>query len=129
MFAIIDLNGKQYRVEEGRYVEVDHVLQNPDEVIEVGNVLMVVDGETTLLGAPYVEGATVKAKVLTHTRGPKVLVYKMRCKKGYRRKNGHRQDFTRLQIEAIDFSGRTSAKAAAKKSTKQAEPPAEEVAS
>jgi large subunit ribosomal protein L21 len=53
-----------------------------------------------------VEGAKVKAKVLSHSRGPKVLVYKMRCKKGYRRKNGHRQDYTRLQIEVLDFPGK-----------------------
>ena len=77
-----------------------------DEVFEIGNVLMVVDGEESLVGAPFVDGATVKAKVLRHARGPKILVYKMRCKKGYRRKNGHRQDFTQIHIEGLSFPGK-----------------------
>jgi large subunit ribosomal protein L21 len=106
MFAVVDLNGKQYRLEEGRYIDVDLLSSEANDVVEIGNVLMVVDGETTLVGTPYVEGAAVKARVLTHGRGPKVLVYKMRCKKGYRRKNGHRQGFTRLQVEMLAFPGK-----------------------
>jgi len=106
MLAIVDLNGKQYQVEEGRYITVDRLALDVDHVFEIGNVLMVVNGEDSLVGAPFVEGAVVKAKVLRHDRGPKLLVYKMRCKKGYRRKNGHRQDFTQIQIEGVDFPGR-----------------------
>ncbi len=101
MQAVVDLNGKQYQVEEGRYVVVDRLSLEPDAALELDKVLMVLNGEKSLVGAPYVEGAKVKAKVLSHGKGPKVLVYKMRCKKGYRRKNGHRQDFTRLQIESV----------------------------
>lgn len=108
MRAIVDLNGKQYQIEEGRYVTVDRLAQDEDATLELGNVLLVVDGEDTLIGAPFVDGATVRARVLRHMRGPKLLVYKMRCKKGYRRKNGHRQDFTQLQIEVVDFPGRKS---------------------
>lgn len=129
MFALVDLNGKQYRIEEGRYLEVDSLPQQADEVLEFGNVLMVVDGDTTLVGAPYVEGAKVKARVLTHGRGPKVLVYKMRCKKGYRRKNGHRQGFTKLQVELLEFPGKKASAAtvaqpaeAPKKAKKEAAP-------
>jgi large subunit ribosomal protein L21 len=103
MLAIVDLNGKQYQVQEGRYIDVDLLPRDIDETFEIGNVLMVVDGEKSLVGAPYVSGATVKAKVLRHFRGPKVLVYKMRCKKGYRRKNGHRQDYTQIQIEGLNL--------------------------
>lgn len=115
MFALVDLNGKQYRLEEGRYLDVDLMSQQPDEVVEFGNVLMVVDGDTTLVGAPYVDGAKVKAKVLSHGKNGKVLVYKMRCKKGYRRKNGHRQQYTRLQVEILDFPGKKASSASAAK--------------
>ena len=106
MLAIVDVNGKQYQVEEGRYVTVDRLAKDVDEVFELGNVLMVVDGDQNLVGAPFVDGAKISAKVLRHFRGPKVLVYKMRCKKGYRRKNGHRQDYTQLMIDVVDFPGK-----------------------
>ncbi|MBY0405471.1 MAG: 50S ribosomal protein L21 [Cyanobacteria bacterium] len=106
MFALVDLNGKQYRFEEGRYLDVDLLPQEAEESVELGNVLMIVDGDKTLVGAPFVEGAKVQAKVLSHRRGPKIIIYKMRCKKGYRRKNGHRQDYTRLQIVSLDFPGK-----------------------
>lgn len=128
MLAIVDLNGKQYQVEEGRYVTVDRLAKDVDEVFELGNILMVVDGEQSLVGAPFVEGATIRARVLGHLRGPKVLVYKMRCKKGYRRKNGHRQDYTKLQIEVVDFPGKVERKPAeqpAEKPAKGAKKPAE----
>ncbi len=137
MYALVNLNGKQYQLEEGRYAVVDKLPQALEEPVEIGNVLMLVDGETTLVGTPYIDGVTIKAKVLAHQRGPKILVYKMRCKKGYRRKNGHRQDFTKLQVEVIDFPGKkvkseastqtkpkseAKPKAAAAKPKKQAEP-------
>jgi large subunit ribosomal protein L21 len=122
MLAIVELNGKQYQIQEGRYITVDRLSDKAvDEVLEIGNVLMVVDGEDSVVGAPFVDGAKVRAKVLRHDRGPKILVYKMRCKKGYRLKNGHRQDFTQLQIEAVDFPGRKEkpAKADAETSAKK----------
>lgn len=105
MLAIVDLNGKQYQVQEGRYITVDRLPLEENATFEIGNVLMLVDGEASLVGAPFVEGASVKAKVLRHARGPKILIYKMRCKKGYRRKNGHRQGFTQIQIENVSFPG------------------------
>lgn len=105
MLAIVDLNGKQYQVQEGRYIDVDRLAMEENTSFEIGNVLMLVNGEASVVGAPFVAGASVKAKVLSHARGPKILVYKMRCKKGYRRKNGHRQDYTRLQIETVSFPG------------------------
>jgi large subunit ribosomal protein L21 len=106
MLAIVDLNGKQYQVEEGRYINVDRLAMEENSTFEIGNVLMLVDGEASVVGAPYVEGASVKATVKRHARGPKILVYKMRCKKGYRRKNGHRQDFTQIAIETVSFPGK-----------------------
>lgn len=108
MLAIVELNGKQYQVEEGRFVTVDRLPHAADDTLEIGNVLMVVDGERSVVGAPFIEGAKVRARVLSHERGPKILVYKMRCKKGYRLKNGHRQDYTRVQIEGFDLPGRAS---------------------
>lgn len=108
MHAVVEINGRQYQVEEGRYVKVDKLSEAENDVLELGNVLMLVDGKTSLVGAPFVDGAKVTAKVVRHGRDGKVIVYKMRCKKGYRRKNGHRQGFTHLQIESVDFPGRTS---------------------
>jgi large subunit ribosomal protein L21 len=108
MLAIVEINGKQYQVEEGRFVTVDRLPQAPDETLEIGNVLMVIDGEKSVVGAPFIEGAKVRARVLSHERGAKILVYKMRCKKGYRRKNGHRQNYTRVQIEGLDLPGKAA---------------------
>lgn len=108
MLAIVELNGKQYQVEEGRFVTVDRLSQAVDETLEIGNVLMVVDGERSVVGAPYIQGAKVRARVLSHERGAKILVYKMRCKKGYRLKNGHRQSYTRVQIEGFDLPAAAS---------------------
>jgi large subunit ribosomal protein L21 len=101
MYAIVEINGKQYQIEEGRYVVVDLLDNEPETALELDKVLMIADGKATKIGAPYVEGAKVTAKVLSHYKDKKVLVYKMKRKKGYRRKNGHRQQYTRLQIDAI----------------------------
>lgn len=106
MRAILEINGKQYEVEEGRYIKMDHLDKPENEEMVFDNVQMIVAGEQSLIGTPYVEGATVKAQVKRHARDSKVIVYKMRCKKGYRRKQGHRQDFTELQIIEVDFPGR-----------------------
>jgi large subunit ribosomal protein L21 len=101
MYAIVDHHGKQYRLEAGRYLDVDLLDMPVDGAVEFPNVLLLVDGEKTLLGQPYVAGAKVTAKVMNHRKGPKIIVYKMRCKKGYRLKQGHRQHYSRIQIETI----------------------------
>lgn len=113
MLAIVDLNGKQYQVREGHYINVDRLSMDADQTFEIKNVLMLVDGDASVVGAPYVEGASVQARVLRHARGPKILVYKMRCKKGYRRKKGHRQDFTQIRIEGLNVPGRPATTASA----------------
>lgn len=102
MYAIIDIKGKQYKVEEGRYLEID--LQNKEENAEItfDQVLMVSDGKTMNVGKPTITGASVKAKVIADRRDKKVIVYKMRRKKGYRLKKGHRQDYTKIMIESIN---------------------------
>lgn len=114
MRAIVDINGKQYEVEEGRYVQIDRYPAQENEAVTLSNVRLVVAGDKSVIGQPYIDGATVKTTVKRHSKGPKILVYKMRCKKGYRRKNGHRQDFTELQVELVDFPGRDQFPAAPK---------------
>jgi large subunit ribosomal protein L21 len=104
MHAIVELNGKQYQVEAGRYIDVDLVDLAPEASLSIDKVLVCIDGSAVQVGQPYVAGATVQAKVLNHYRDKKILVYKMRRKKGYRLKNGHRQDKTRLQVEAIKLA-------------------------
>ena len=102
MYAIIDIGGKQYKVEEGKYLEIDLTGQAADSKISFDRVLMVSDGESSTLGKPIIEGATVSATVMSDIKDKKVIVYKMRPKKGYRRKQGHRQGFSRVMINKID---------------------------
>lgn len=102
MYAIVDCNGKQYQVEAGRYLEIDHVNLEENATLTFDKVQLIIDDGKTLVGAPYIVGASVKATVLKQIKGPKLLVFKMRRKKGYRRKNGHRQPYTRIQIDAIN---------------------------
>ena len=101
MYAIVNLNGKQYKVEEGRYIDVDRLSLNEEESFDIDQVQFIMNENGAQIGAPYLSGAKVQAKVLKHDKAKKIIVYKMRCKKGYRRKQGHRQGFTRIQIESI----------------------------
>ncbi|MGE0199529.1 MAG: 50S ribosomal protein L21 [Candidatus Melainabacteria bacterium] len=128
MFAIVDLNGRQYEIEEGRYLMVDRLPNEVNDTLDVAKVLLVADGADTLVGAPYVEGATVRATVLAHGRDNKVLVYKMRRKKGYRLKRGHRQSFTKLMINVIEFPGKKATASKAASADETAEKPAKKAA-
>ncbi|MBS5887494.1 MAG: 50S ribosomal protein L21 [Negativicoccus massiliensis] len=101
MYAIIQTGGKQYRVEEGKVITVEKLAQAADEAIEFADVLSVVDGDNIQFGAPFVKGATVKGKVLTQGRGKKIRVFKYKSKSNYRRRQGHRQPFTKVLIESI----------------------------
>ena len=104
MFAIIETGGKQYQVETERYLEVELLDAKVDETITFDKVVMVVDGENSKVGQPYVDGVVVTAKVMKHDKAKKVIVYKQHRKKGYRKKQGHRQNFTRIMIEDITGS-------------------------
>jgi large subunit ribosomal protein L21 len=104
MFAIIETGGKQYQVETERYLEVELLDAKVDETITFDKVVMVVDGENSKVGQPYVDGIVVTAKVMKHDKSKKVIVYKQHRKKGYRKKQGHRQNFTRIMIEDITGS-------------------------
>jgi large subunit ribosomal protein L21 len=103
MYAVVETGGKQYQVQEGRYIDVDLLNVSPDTNINIDKVVAIIAGEHSQIGQPYVAGASVQAKVLKHDRGKKVIAYKMRRKKGYRLKKGHRQDYTRILVENIEF--------------------------
>jgi large subunit ribosomal protein L21 len=105
MFAVIKTGGKQYRVVAEDILRVDRVEAEPGSVIEFGEVL-VVGGDSTMLGAPTVAGATVAAEVLDHVRGPKVIAFKKRRRKNSRRKRGHRQEFSLVRITEILTEGK-----------------------
>lgn len=103
MYAIIATGGKQIRVEEGRYVEIEMLDAEVDSTVTFDQVLLVSKDGNVTIGAPVVNGAKVTGRVLRHGKGPKVIVYKMRPKKHYRRMRGHRQPFTRVMIESISL--------------------------
>jgi large subunit ribosomal protein L21 len=104
-YAIIETGGKQLRVEPGRFYDIELLAIEPDEKVTIESVLLVHhDGEVTI-GQPLVTGAKVEGTVMRHLRGRKVLVYKMKPKKKTRKKRGHRQEITRLMINAISLNG------------------------
>ncbi|MDO5445467.1 MAG: 50S ribosomal protein L21 [Eubacteriales bacterium] len=101
--AVILTGGKQYRVAEGDVIFVEKLEGDAGSSISFDKVLAVVDGDNAAFGKPFVEGATVTANLVKTGKGKKVRVYKMKPKKGYRRTQGHRQPYTKVQIEAINF--------------------------
>lgn len=101
MYAVVKTGGKQYRVSPGDSIEVEELPYEVGEQIELDQVLLVANGSGTKIGQPLVDGAKVKATVLRQDKGRKVIVFKFRSGKRYRRKRGHRQHHTRLRIEEI----------------------------
>ena len=101
MYAVIETGGKQYRVEVGQTVEVELLDASVGDQVALERVLLVADGDTTRVGQPTLTGASVAATVVELTRGPKTISFKYTPKKRYRRKTGHRQDYTRLRIDDI----------------------------
>ena len=99
MYAIIATGGKQYRVSEGDTIYVEKLDLEPDS--EVTFPVLMLGGDTVTMGTPEVEGASVKGKVVRHGKGQKIVVFKYKAKKNYRRKQGHRQPFTQVEITAI----------------------------
>lgn len=101
MFAIIETGGKQLKVEQGQEIWVEKLDAEAGSTFTFNQVLMV-GGDSVKVGSPVVEGATVTAKVEKHGRGKKITVFKYKPKKNYKRKQGHRQPYTKLVIEAIN---------------------------
>jgi large subunit ribosomal protein L21 len=114
-YAIIETGGKQLRVEPGRFYDVDRLPVSEDETVTIDRVLFVENDGEISIGQPFVTGATVEATVLRHLRGRKILVYKMKPKKKTRKKQGHRQELTRLMINDINLGGSSSNKRSAVK--------------
>jgi len=109
-YAIVEAAGKQLWVEAGRFYDIDRQAVEPDGSINFDKVLLLNNDGKTEVGQPHVEGATVEATVMSHLRGKKVIVYKMVPKKKTRKKQGHRQDLTRVMVESISLNGKVLAK-------------------
>lgn len=102
MYSIIEQGGVQFKVTPGATVQVPLIDAEVGSEITIDKVLLSADGDAVKIGTPYLQGATVKAKIAGHLKGEKVLVIKKIRRKDYRRKNGHRQQYTRLEITAIN---------------------------
>ncbi|WP_077614600.1 50S ribosomal protein L21 [Caenibacillus caldisaponilyticus] len=101
MYAIIETGGKQLKVEEGQTLIVEKLNAEAGETVTFDKVLFV-SGDDVKVGTPYVEGASVTAKVVEHGRGEKIVVFKFKRRKNYRRKQGHRQPYTKVTVEKIN---------------------------
>ncbi|WP_299108738.1 50S ribosomal protein L21 [uncultured Winogradskyella sp.] len=123
MYAIVEIAGQQFKVAKDQRVFVHRLAVEEGKKVDFDNVLLIGDGNNVTVGAPAIDGAQVSAKVLSHLKGDKVIVFKKKRRKGYRVKNGHRQSLTEIVIEGITTSG--AKKAAPKKETKKAEPKVE----
>ena len=102
MYAVIKTGGKQYRVQQGDVIFVEKIDTQADEAVTFEEVLLVGDGETAKIGTPVVEGAKVEGKVLAQVTAKKIVVYKYKAKKNERKKQGHRQPYTKVEITAIN---------------------------
>lgn len=101
MYAIVETGGKQYKLEEGRYLDIELLDAPENEKVVFDKIVMLVNGKKSKVGQPYVAGATVEGTVVKHDKAKKIIVYKQRPKKGYRKKQGHRQQFTRVMVSKI----------------------------
>ena len=103
MYAIIRTGGKQFRVAPGDTLKVPSISAEVGETITIDDVLMGADDGDLKVGAPLVDGASVKAEIVAHGRGEKIIVFKWKRRKNYRRKQGHRQGYTEIRVDAIDL--------------------------
>ena len=115
MYAIVEMAGQQFKVAKDQKVYVHRLQTEEGKKVTFDHVLLLDDGKSITIGAPAIDGAAVEAKVIKHLRGDKVIVFHKKRRKGYRKKNGHRQSLTEIVIESIVAKG-------AKKASKTAEP-------
>jgi large subunit ribosomal protein L21 len=101
VYAVVESGGRQYKAIEGQAIAVEQLPYTTGDEIELDRVLLIADGDDVQIGHPVVEGARVKATVLGDEKGPRIRIFKMRPRKRYRRRKGHRQTYTRLQIDEI----------------------------
>ena len=111
MYAIIESCGKQYKVAEGDVVFFEKLDAEEGKKVTFDNVVLVSEGEKIQIGNPYVKGVKVEGKVVSHGKGKKIIVYKMKPKKNYRRKQGHRQPYTKVEITNIKIAAAKAEKA------------------
>ena len=123
MYAIVEIAGQQFKVAKDQKVYVHRLQEAEGSKVTFDNVMLIEDKGNVTVGAPAIEGAGVTAKILGHLKGDKVIVFKKKRRKGYKKKNGHRQYLTEIQIEGISASG--VKKAAAKKEAPKKEAKAE----
>lgn len=102
MYAVIKTGGKQYRVQQGDVIFVEKLNAQADEAVTFDEVLLVGDADQSKVGTPVVEGAKVEGKVLAQVKSRKIVVYKYKAKKNERKKQGHRQPYTKVEITAIN---------------------------
>ncbi|KFF18420.1 MULTISPECIES: 50S ribosomal protein L21 [Flavobacterium] len=126
MYAIVEIAGQQFKVSKDLKVFVHRLANEEGSKVSFDKVLLLDDNGNVTLGAPAIEGASVEAKVLQHLKGDKVIVFKKKRRKGYKKRNGHRQYLTQIVIEGITAAGGTK-KAAAKKAVVAEEVATEEV--
>jgi len=119
MYAIVNISGHQYRVTENERLKIALLEAEAGNKVNFDQVLLLDDGKKINIGEPFVKNASVSAKVLEHGRDKKILVYKKKRRKGYQRKNGHRQDYTLIQVDTISVK-KTTKKAAPKTKTTEA---------
>lgn len=100
-YAIVESGGKQFHVEEGRIIEVDHLPLEVNQKVTLENVLLLVEDEKVQIGTPSIKSIKVQATVISHDKGPKLTIFKYSPKKRIRVKTGHRQQYTQLKIESI----------------------------
>lgn len=102
MYAVIETGGKQYRVQEGDTIFVEKVAGNEGEALSFDKVLLISNDEDIKVGKPYVDGVSVNGIILEHGKAKKIVVFKFKRKKDYRKKQGHRQPYTKVKIEKIN---------------------------
>ncbi|MFQ5867026.1 MAG: 50S ribosomal protein L21 [bacterium] len=101
MYAVIETGGKQYKVEEGSVVSIEKISKKPGDIIELSNILLLVNGERVEVGRPYLDKGTVLVEVKRHVKGKKIIVFKKRRRKDYKKTLGHRQQHTEVKIKEI----------------------------
>ena len=122
MYAVIETGGKQYRVQEGDVLTIEKLNVGAGEKVEFDKVLVLAKEGDLKVGAPYVEGAKVFGEVVENGKGQKVIIYKYKSKKDYRKKQGHRQPYTMVKIDSLGGEKAEAPKAAATEEVKEAKP-------
>jgi len=118
MYAIVEIAGQQFKVEEGKKIFVHRLEVEEGELIDFDKVLLIDDNGKVTIGEPTLKDVVIEGKVLDHMRGDKVIVFKKKRRKGYRVKNGHRQNFTQVEIVSINTKGSTRKAAPVKEAAK-----------